>query len=222
MSPSQLRYLLYGTVLSASLISLTVQATPADGVFGDYFSNIINNSCTSNSVVTGFDTTSSAYGTTKCSTIQSLLGSIFGSTLAPDGQAMIGFYADGSPKYGVVSGGDGTSVGTISAFNLSTCPTGWTLANGSSGTPDLRGEFIRGLDSGRGVDAGRILASTQTDMFKSHTHTVASLVNSEDTWTAQLGGYGNYGGFTTQTASAGGSETRPRNIALLYCMKISG
>lgn len=47
------------------------------------------------------------------------------------------------------------------AFNLSSCPSGWITADGTNGTPDLRGEFIRGLDSGRGVDSGRTLGSSQ-------------------------------------------------------------
>ena len=34
--------------------------------------------------------------------------------------------------------------GMISPFNLSSCPVGWNLANGSNGTPDLRGIFVRG------------------------------------------------------------------------------
>ena len=107
-------------------------------------------------------TAGTTFGTQKCNTFQTIVKSVLGSSsTAPDGQAVIGLNTDGSLKYGSVSGGDGTSVGTISAFNLSSCPTGWTLANGSSGTPDLRGEFIRGLDSGRGVDAGRTLGSWQ-------------------------------------------------------------
>jgi len=40
-------------------------------------------------------------------------------------------------------------LGAVVAFNLASCPTGYSPANGSNGTPDLRGEFIRGLDSGR-------------------------------------------------------------------------
>ena len=60
------------------------------------------------------------------------------------------------------------------AYNLSSCPSGWIAANGTSGTPDLRGEFIRGLDSGRGVDAGRVLSSAQVDILKSHMHVLPS------------------------------------------------
>jgi len=36
--------------------------------------------------------------------------------------------------------------------------------------PDLRGEFIRGLDKGRGADTNRALGSYQEDAFKSHNH----------------------------------------------------
>ena len=36
--------------------------------------------------------------------------------------------------------------------------------------PDLRGEFIRGLDAGRGVDPNRNLGSLQSDEFKKHRH----------------------------------------------------
>jgi hypothetical protein len=70
----------------------------------------------------------------------------------------------------IVSLGDSTPIGTVAAFNLAACPTGWIPSNGTSGTPDLRGEFIRGLDSGRGVDTGRVLGTAQIDLFKSHTH----------------------------------------------------
>lgn len=86
--------------------------------------------------------------------------------------------------------------------------------------PDLRGEFVRGWDHGRGVDAGRTLASTQGDAFKAHSHSVPS--NSDQ-------GTGN--GFvedalgdgtarTVSTGSAGGAETRPRNVALMFVIKI--
>lgn len=39
--------------------------------------------------------------------------------------------------------------GAVMAFNLASCPTGWSAADGggSPARPDLRGEFVRGLDS---------------------------------------------------------------------------
>ncbi len=99
----QLRYFLYGTIISASLISLSVQAWTNDGVFGDYFTRIIGG-CPTNTVITGFDSTASAsYGTRQCSSLQSILGAIFGSSVAPDWQAMIWFNPDGTPKYGDVN-----------------------------------------------------------------------------------------------------------------------
>jgi hypothetical protein len=83
MSTPQLRYFFYGTILSVSLISLSVSAGTADGVFGDYFTRIIG-SCTTNTVVTGFDSTAHTYGARQCSSLQSLLGTLFGSSVAPD------------------------------------------------------------------------------------------------------------------------------------------
>ena len=96
------------------------------------------------------------------------------------------------------SGGGGTP-GQVAHFAMSTPPTGWLKANGAVvsrttyatlfaaiGTtfgvgdgsttfklPDMRGEFIRGWDDSRGVDAGRGFGTAQADAFKSHTHTVS-------------------------------------------------
>lgn len=44
--------------------------------------------------------------------------------------------------------------------------------------PDLRGEFIRGWDDGRGVDAGRKLLSLQSHAFESHNHYLPSCAGS--------------------------------------------
>ncbi|HBQ4162149.1 TPA: phage tail protein [Escherichia coli] len=121
-------------------------------------------------------------------------------------------------------------------------PTGWLKCNGAAFSaveypklarvyptnklPDLRGEFIRGWDDGRGVDSGRALLSTQTDEFKSHSHYF------ERTW-AQTG-FDTTGGYyllaadvsgsvnqqrSDSTNSVGGSESRPRNIAFNYIVR---
>jgi microcystin-dependent protein len=83
------------------------------------------------------------------------------------------------------------------------------------GLPDFRGEFVRGWDDGRGIDAGRAFASLQLDDFKSHNHALSSkLVGSG----AAVDTANNVGGGWGITASTGGTETRPRNIALLACI----
>lgn len=104
---------------------------------------------------------------------------------------------------------------------------GSTFNTGNEGAgnfrlPDSRGEFLRGWDHGRGVDAGRVLGSNQADEFKSHTHSVkdsSNVGNVFDSWT-----YGDTGDGVTQdenlrTNPTGGSETRPRNLAVMWCIK---
>ncbi len=123
--------------------------------------------------------------------------------------------------------------------------------------PDLRGEFLRAWDDGRGVDAGRSFYTSQSDLFGSHTHTVdpPSATTSSDAHThtiySRMRNYYQSGAsspasindsqfeaffndyMTTssdshshtlnigafQSNSSGGSETRPRNVALLACIK---
>ena len=107
----------------------------------------------------------------------------------------------------------------VMAFNGSSCPAGWAECDGSQGTTDLRGMFIRGWDHGAGVDPAREVGSFQDDELESHDHTYTRY--------GQLTtAYGNpaastWLGVTTSTTSAtGGSETRPKNVALIYCMKL--
>jgi hypothetical protein len=80
-------------------------------------------------------------------------------------------------------------IGIPIPYPLSTVPTGCLAMNGqrfdtrrypklsqkypSGQLPDLRGEFIRGWDNGRGVDEGRQVLSWQRDSLKSHTHNVS-------------------------------------------------
>jgi microcystin-dependent protein len=98
---------------------------------------------------------------------------------------------------------------------------GTTFGAGDGSTtfalPDLRGEFLRGWDDGRGVDAGRVFGSAQADEFKSHTHSTSA----NPTVVGPGGGPGSglvlYGAVTT--GATGGAETRPRNVALLACIK---
>jgi len=102
---------------------------------------------------------------------------------------------------------------------------GFSNGNGSTTfrLPDLRGEFIRGWDHGRGVDSGRGLGAQQDSLFQEHSHnlTVGSSINIgsqtvvhlyEDRFNAKA---------TTllSSGSTGGTETRPRNTAAMRIIK---
>lgn len=139
-----------------------------------------------------------------------------------------------------------TPAGTIIQFAASTAPSGYLKCNGALisrttyaalftaiGTtfgagdgsttfalPDLRGYFPRGWDDGRGIDTSRAFGSNQDDDFKSHNHTAngQSINNANNSIGGQSGGV--YVGMNSITiSSSGGTETRPKNIALLYCIK---
>lgn len=136
--------------------------------------------------------------------------------------------------------------GAIMPFAMSTAPAGWLKANGAlvsrttyaalfsaigttfgSGDgsttfalPDLRAEFLRGFDDGRGVDSGRVFGSLQAQAIESHTHTTSEGNASTGTFTGtNYAMLSNASGNTRQVNAAGGTETRPRNVALLYCIK---
>ena len=115
--------------------------------------------------------------------------------------------------------------------------TTYGAGNGSTTflVPDLRGEFMRGWDDSRGVDGSRAFGSAQADEFKLHGH--PSRRGTEFNATTDTGGGGilmdsngtqaNKSAFTGTPSNtdgqhiggSGGSETRPRNIALLACIK---
>lgn len=143
----------------------------------------------------------------------------------------------------------GAPAGCIAHFAMYSAPTGWLKANGAlvsrttyaelfsaigttygagdgSSTfnvPDLRGEFLRGLDDGRSVDAGRTLGSAQADNFKSHSHALVLASSAGATYNGASGspsaGWGSTITTNVPQGSAGGTETRPRNVAMLACIK---
>lgn len=86
--------------------------------------------------------------------------------------------------------------------------------------PDLRGQFIRGWDSLGLTDPGRTFGSPQMDEFEAHTHDMTYNTNqpsntSSGTSMASSGG-DTYSKNTGSTGEA--TETRPKNIALMYCI----
>ena len=113
--------------------------------------------------------------------------------------------------YGVTYGvGDGTTT-----FNL----------------PDLRGQFIRGVDNAAGIDpdsasrldrgdgvTGDIVGTTQEDDFKSHEHQIKSRADGGSGINARLGNHLDVGSQSTELE--GGNETRPKNIYVRFIMRI--
>lgn len=141
-----------------------------------------------------------------------------------------------------------TSAGTLSTRGASAAAD--FAANKRLTVPDLRGEFVRGLDDSRGIDAARALASAQGGGVQAHTHTGTTAsggahnhtygpvqgrfgANSEST-SVFRGSTGDSNGSTTTmtvsdhtghthtftTDSTGIGETRPRNVAALACLKL--
>ncbi|EMV1614080.1 phage tail protein [Citrobacter freundii] len=150
--------------------------------------------------------------------------------------------------------GSALPVGVPIPWPSATPPTGWLKCNGAAFTasqypklaqaypalrlPDLRGEFIRGWDDGRGVDSGRTLLSLQADALQRLTGTL-EMGNGIGLMTrphASTGGVFSEGpervqtpttqqttGYAVSFDSAGiarsASETRPRNIAFNYIVR---
>ncbi|EHM8478729.1 phage tail protein [Escherichia coli] len=97
--------------------------------------------------------------------------------------------------------------------------------------PEARGDFIRIWDDGRGVDSGRGLLSTQSDLMKQFTlqyygpsagtgtRTVFALQsNANGIYTSGISQ--NDGSGTTAAFNVpGGTETRPRNIAFNFLVR---
>jgi microcystin-dependent protein len=170
---------------------------------------------------------------------------------------------------------DSTLAGMVAMFAMAAPPSGWLRANGAAvsrtvyadlfnrigglygagdgvttfNLPDLRGEFMRGWDNGRGVDAGRAMGSGQDSQNLSHDHQATAGQGGEHrhsiTMFRDLGGrntgstdedafFGDEleqgtnvlttdpaGGHnhTVTVQPSGGNESRPRSIALLACIK---
>jgi microcystin-dependent protein len=150
------------------------------------------------------------------------------------------FAGDGSALTGI----EGVPAGVVIYHAANTAPTGFIKANGASlstttyanlfaaigytfggsgssfNVPDLRGEFLRGWSDGRSVDSGRGFGSYQADAFKSHNHRWYFSTSSGGNTYMGPGRIGTkYTGGASGISYTGGTETRPRNRALLACIK---
>lgn len=192
------------------------------------------------------------------------------------GKAVFAAADQAAAQTAIGASGNLVPAGAVMHFAMSTAPTGWLAADGSAvsrttyaalfaaigttyGTgngsttfnlPDFRGVFIRGVDNGKGLDAGRTFASYQGDAVVNHTHSGTTSSDAGHShgyadWAGQGQGSGtglNYSGggspwtlrsattdnagahthtFTTGNPNSGGAaETRVKNYALLACIKV--
>ena len=156
---------------------------------------------------------------------------------------------------GAATAEQGTPTGTIINVAMNTAPTGYLKANGAAisrstyaalfaaigstfgvgdgsttfNVPDLRGEFVRGWDDSRGIDAGRAFGSAQAEEVGVHSHrlwrnTTDTDGNNAPSYTSSgimgdTSGTSSYSGSTNLVEDSAAGENRPRNVALLACIK---
>ena len=139
--------------------------------------------------------------------------------------------------------------GAVMPFAMNSAPVGWLAADGSNvsrstyaalfsaiGTtygvgdgsttfalPDLRGIFVRGSGSQTidGTTYNKTFAAKERDAIQAHTHSSAAAASGAQVLAGGVNGAA-LSGSTTGNMNSGRSdsnETRPVNIALLYCIK---
>ncbi len=137
--------------------------------------------------------------------------------------------------------GSALPVGVPVPWPSATPPTGWLKCNGAAFSsekypnlakayptiklPDLRGEFIRGWDDGRGIDAGRTLLSGQDGTSFSHyggNFDIGSghSINNYDQIVSNQPGFSRFS-FAGPSRGDGVNYVtiRPRNIAFNYIVR---
>ncbi|EEP92459.1 phage tail protein [Yersinia kristensenii] len=124
-------------------------------------------------------------------------------------------------------------IGTPIPWPLTIAPAGYLKCNGApfnktqypklalaypSGVlPDLRGEFIRGFDDGRGVRPNQPLLGWQGSEIQSHNHGITNFEIRGVTGGPTNAWFPSTNGISTN--NSGGDETRPRNIAFNYIVR---
>ena len=181
--------------------------------------------------------------------------------MADNQSTATGYQANGIPDGYLECSGQTVSRTTFSAL-FAVIGTRYGVGNGSTtfNVPDLRGEFVRGFDNGRGADSGRSIGTSQAQDNRVHSHVATSTssttqsvhahqynishvttssVQARTIGTSDLrmcliditnGNFGvggtiaanaNIGAIgTTTTIANDGSESRPRNVAMFYIIKV--
>ena len=185
-------------------------------------------------------------GTTKKTTIADVVASGFPVTTAKIADANVTL-----EKLAAAVIQNLVPAGAVNYFAMTSAPAGWLKANGAAvsrttyatlfsaiGTtfgagdgsttfnlPELRAEFIRSLDDGRGIES-RTLGSSQGAYAGSFTVDASS--DDGDGQTGSFRSVSNLSfngtqfitnGSGTGTVSPTPGDTRPRNVALLACIK---
>ena len=169
------------------------------------------------------------------------LAAIIQQALVPAG-AILPFAMNSAPSGWLAADGTAVSRTTYSAL-FAAIGTTYGIGNGSTtfNLPDLRGYFVRGAGTNTDGTASGAFGQKQADAVGPHTHAITDPGHNH-TWNAINGPGGqNYGtnyvagitsivgltGYSVGNNTTGisinnntGTETRPDNIALLYCIKV--
>ncbi|MEP7454309.1 tail fiber protein [Phyllobacterium sp. SB3] len=185
-------------------------------------------------IVSGFNRASAADLTGTIS--DTVHGERAGGALHANATTSVAGFMSSADKTKLDSGGVNPP-GTIILFAANTVPSGYLKCNGAAisratyaalfsaistthgagdgsttfNVPDLRGEFVRGFDDGRGVDSGRVFGSAQAGAYESHTHTASSASAGAHTHTASTASAGAH--THTGTAASDGAHTHTGTTA---------
>lgn len=164
------------------------------------------------------------------------------TTVVPAGAIIAFCHGHVFDGYLRANGAAASRTGFARLFNLFGTHYGAGDGHSTFNLPDLRGEFIRGLDEGRGLDPGRVIGTHQNSQNLWHDHAASSDAQGEHTHGILKAASGNNtsGGYVSpanvgntlaysQPAgthnhnitvhASGGNESRPPNIAMVYCIK---
>lgn len=162
---------------------------------------------------------------------------LVGTSMPP---GMINMFGGSIPPAGWLEC-DGSEVSRVTYANLFAAILTIHGAGDGSTTfklPDMRGEFPRGWDHGRGIDSGRAVGSSQESQVQAHKHVSVGESSMRPDPFGKTIGHAYWGiegtdddnymwhtndgsDFDGVVNPAGliGPENRPRNIALMYCIK---